>query len=100
MPNELLKPESYVENQVVRWCVEQGIMTFKFTPAGRRGWPDRQFICEGKVAFIEFKARGERPRPLQEHCLRLLREANIPAIWTDNYEEAIQFLTSTLIPIK
>jgi hypothetical protein len=86
------RSESVVEGQVVKWCVEQGIICFKFTPQGRRGWPDRQFICEGRVAFIEFKAVGDKPRPLQAHCLRLLNDAGIPAIWSDNFEESIKFL--------
>ena len=91
MPSRLL--ESVVEKKVCAWAVEQGIMTFKFTPAGRRGWPDRQFIFDGRCAFIEFKAEGETIRPLQLHCLELLHDAGIPAIWTSKYEESIEFLT-------
>jgi hypothetical protein len=91
------KLESYVEHKVSAWCVEHGILTLKFTPDGQRGWPDRIFIRDGRVAFIEFKADGEEPRPLQMHRMQMLRDANIPVIWTNHFEEAIKFLHGTLI---
>ena len=100
MPSTVLrKAEADVENRVCKWAVEQGIMTFKFTPAGRRGWPDRMFLCEGRVAFIEFKAERERPKGLQLHCIELLNDAKVPAIYTSRYDEAINFLCKHFGPI-
>jgi hypothetical protein len=90
------KLESFVEAKVAVWCVERGIITLKFTPDGQRGWPDRIFIRDGRVAFIEFKADGEQPRPLQMHRMQLLNDANIPVIWTNSFEEAIKFLEKEL----
>jgi hypothetical protein len=84
--------ESVVEKKVSGWAVEQGILTFKFTPQGQRGWPDRMFIYEGRCAFVEFKAEGEPLRPLQAHRIQLLNDASIPTIWTSRYEESIEFL--------
>ena len=88
--------EATLEKRVTQWCVEQGVMTFKFTPAGRRGWPDRQFIFQGRVCFIEFKAVKERPKALQLHCIELLNDAGIPAIYTSSYAESIEFLCQAL----
>lgn len=87
--------ESVVEKKVCVWAVEQGILTFKFTPVGQRGWPDRQFIYRGKCAFIEFKAEGEPLPPLQAYRLELLHDQKIPAIWTSRYDEALEFLCKT-----
>lgn len=87
--------ESFIEEKVCVWAVEQGILTFKFTPIGQRGWPDRMFIYNGRCAFIEFKAEGETIRPLQLHCIELLHDAGIPAIWTSKYAESVEFLWKT-----
>ena len=87
--------ESVVEKKVCVWAVEQGIMTFKFTPTGQRGWPDRMFIYRGRCAFIEFKAEGEPLPPLQAHRLELLHDQGIPAIWTSKYAESVEFLWKT-----
>jgi hypothetical protein len=89
--------ESVLEARVVFWALGEGMLTFKFTPQGQRGWPDRLFIHNGLCAFVEMKAVQDKPRKLQEFNISILNEHGTPAIWTDNYEEAIKFLTSTLI---
>jgi len=47
----------------------------KMNGQGRNGWPDQQyFIPGGAPLFIEFKAEGEAPGPLQRHIHKLLKE--------------------------
>lgn len=46
----------------------------KFTSPGFDGVPDRLALLPGgRMAFVEVKAPGEKPRPLQEARHRLLR---------------------------
>ena len=57
MPTPL---ESAIEGTVVRWGKANGIRTLKIRDA--RGWPDRLFLCDGRVLFIEFKRPGSGGR--------------------------------------
>ena len=51
-----------------------GGLALKFTSPGFDGVPDRLALLPGgKMAFVEVKAPGERPRPLQFSRHRLLR---------------------------
>lgn len=49
-------------------------LAVKFTSPGFDGVPDRlALLPDGKMAFVEVKAPGEKPRPLQLSRHRLLR---------------------------
>ena len=51
-----------------------GGLAVKFTSPGFDGVPDRLALLPGgKIAFVEVKAPGEKPRPLQLSRHRLLR---------------------------
>lgn len=51
-----------------------GGVAVKFTSPGFDGMPDRLALLPGgRMAFVEVKAPGEKPRPLQEARHRMLR---------------------------
>ena len=51
-----------------------GGLVLKFASPGFDGVPDRlALLPDGKMAFVEVKAPGEKPRPLQLSRHRLLR---------------------------
>ena len=51
-----------------------GGVAVKFTSPGFDGVPDRIVLLHGgKIGFVEVKAPGEKPRPLQEARHRLFR---------------------------
>ena len=51
-----------------------GGLAVKFTSPGFDGVPDRlALLPDGKMAFVEVKVPGEKPRPLQLSRHRLLR---------------------------
>lgn len=51
-----------------------GGLAVKFASPGFDGVPDRlALLPDGKMAFVEVKAPGEKPRPLQLSRHRLLR---------------------------
>ena len=76
--------ESSVEAAIVRYAGERGILTRKFASPARRGVPDRIFVRDGVVLFLEVKRPGEEPTPLQEHELGLLRQHGANAEWCDS----------------
>ncbi len=52
-----------------------GGLALKFTSPGFDGVPDRLALLPGgRMAFVEVKAPGEKPRPLQLARHRLLRQ--------------------------
>lgn len=58
--------EREVEQALVRQVRKHGGIAPKLTSPANAGMPDRLIILpQGKVCFIEVKAPGKKPRPLQ-----------------------------------
>jgi len=91
--------ERKVDDKIVKWFKQTfpyptGVC-IKLSTAGAHGtvgWPDRLFIAKGKVAFLETKATGNEPTPLQHEKLAALRRAGMQATWTDDPAKGIAFL--------
>jgi len=68
--------ESHVEKLFVKAVKQAGGIAPKFTSPGMAGMPDRLVILPGRpTAYVELKAPGENPRPIQlrrHHQLRAL----------------------------
>ena len=66
--------EKTIEQKFVAAVKTAGGLALKFTSPGFDGVPDRLALLPGgKMAFVEVKAPGEKPRPLQLARHRLLR---------------------------
>lgn len=66
--------EKTIEQKFVMEVKRVGGLALKFTSPGFDGVPDRIVLFPGgKMAFVEVKAPGEKPRPLQLARHRLLR---------------------------
>ena len=66
--------EKQIENQLVSQVKKIGGIAPKFVSPGFAGMPDRLvLIPDGHIAFVELKAPGKKPRPLQLARHRLLR---------------------------
>ena len=62
--------ESTTEETTTNFALDHGVPSEKF---GQHGYPDRIFfIPGGRPLLIEFKSRGKKPRPLQEHRINTL----------------------------
>ena len=67
--------EKSIEEKLVEAVKAAGGVCWKFTSLGTAGVPDRIVLMpHGKIAFVEVKATGEKPRPLQLARHRLLRK--------------------------
>lgn len=72
-------PEAKIQDAVLKYAKSRGLL-YKKNEVGRyfvaSGWPDVEFYPHGgKSFFMEFKAPGARPTPLQEHRISELRGA-------------------------
>ena len=66
--------EKDTEQKLVRKVKEAGGMCLKFISPGYDGMPDRIILMpEGRVSFVEVKAPGKKPRPLQVSRHKMLR---------------------------
>lgn len=58
--------EKYLEQKLVKAAKKVGGLALKFISPGYVGVPDRLLLLPGgRMAFIEVKAPGNKPRPLQ-----------------------------------
>ena len=58
--------EKKFEQKLVKAVRDIGGLALKFVSPGCDGVPDRLIlIAYGKVAFVEVKAKGKKPRPIQ-----------------------------------
>jgi hypothetical protein len=81
--------ESKIESAVCKYASDKGWLTFKFTSPGGKGVPDRIFMNRGLVFFVEFKAPGKKPSPLQENVLNKIRSCKIPVYVIDSIQQGL-----------
>ena len=66
--------EKVIEQKLTQAVKKAGGLAIKFTSPGLSGMPDRLVILpKSHVAFVEVKAPGLKPRPLQARRHELLR---------------------------
>ena len=69
-----MKSEKQIEQSLVKAVKNMGGICPKFVSPGLGGMPDRIVLLPGgHMAFVEVKASGRKPRPLQMARHRLLR---------------------------
>ena len=80
--------ESEIESRLRTEAKRMGGMAVKFTSPGLDGVPDRIVLLPGrKIAFVELKAPGKKPRPLQEKRMRQLECLGFPVYVVDRVEQ-------------
>lgn len=73
--------EKTIESKLVKAVQDLGGMCPKFVSPGTDGMPDRLVLLPGgRLAFVELKAPGKEPRPLQ-----LLRHAQLRRLGFDAF---------------
>ena len=80
--------EKTVEQQLVKAVKQCGGICPKFTSPGYDGMPDRLVLLpHGRMAFVEVKAPGKKPRPLQINRHELLRKLGFKVFILDEPEK-------------
>lgn len=84
-PIIIKKRESSIEADGVAYAVARG---WKHKKIGTNAWPDHLFITKPRrVIWIEFKRRGEAPRPNQAKRLKELRDMGFECHVVDRKEQ-------------
>lgn len=80
--------EKTIEHNLVMEVKRVGGLALKFVSPGFDGVPDRLVLLQGgKMGFVEVKAPGRHPRPLQEARHRLLRHLGFKVYVLDGAEQ-------------
>ena len=84
--------EAWVEGLVRKWAKANGWLVFKFSSLSQRGVPDRLFIKDGLIVFIEFKGPGKKPTPLQAATIAKMKRFGAHVGVFDDPDAAIAWL--------
>lgn len=93
MARRSVKLEKVVEDAVVKWARERGILVTKLNLLGHRSMPDRcLWLPGGRPLLIEFKRLGLLPTKAQQHTIDLLKRLGYDTYSFDNKEAAINII--------
>ena len=80
--------ENEIEAKLVKAVKDVGGVCWKFTSPGTAGVPDRIVLMpQGRIAFVEVKAPGEKPRPLQRLRIKTLQRLGFKAFVLDSPQQ-------------
>lgn len=80
--------EKQIEKKLITEVKKRGGICPKWVSPGFDGVPDRIVLLPGgKCAFVEVKAPGEKPRPLQVARLKLLKRLGFRVYVLDNLNQ-------------
>lgn len=85
--------EKQIESKLVKAVRNVGGMCPKLVSPGTDGMPDRLVLLPGcRIGFVEVKAPGKEPRPLQTQRHRQLRALDFPVFVLDDPEQVPQIV--------
>jgi len=86
--------EIEIEEKACKWAEENGWLVAKLQWLNQTGWPDRTFIKNGIVAWIEFKKPGGVVSKKQKYWHDRMREHGANVITTDDEIVAQAYLAA------
>ena len=84
--------ENEIERQARLEAQNAGWLVRKVMWVGHDGAPDRLFVKEGRVVFIELKRPGGKPRPRQVKEIKMLKAAGCEVHVADNVQVVREIL--------
>lgn len=85
--------EKQIEHALVMAVKAAGGMCPKLVSPGTDGMPDRMILLpKGHIGFVEVKAPGKKPRPLQERRHKQMRELGFKIFILDGREQIPEIL--------
>ena len=78
--------ERTIEHQLKKAVEASGGLCWKLVCPGTSGVPDRICLMDSRAVFIELKAAGKQPRPIQQRRMNQLREQGFTALVVDSVD--------------
>lgn len=89
--------EKQIEQRLVKAVKDRGGLCPKWVSPGWDGVPDRMILFPGgRMAFVEVKRPGEKPRPLQVHRHGQLRALGFTVYVLDNEKQIPEIIREVL----
>ncbi|WP_073006202.1 VRR-NUC domain-containing protein [Clostridium amylolyticum] len=90
--------ESTIEKRLKKEIELIGGKALKFVSPGMSGVPDRIVLLpHGKLIFVELKAPGEKPRPIQNKRIKELRALGFRVEIIDSIEKVLEFMEEVVV---
>ena len=86
--------ESVIEKKVGDYATSKGWLVYKFSSPNTRAVPDKIFMRDGVVFFIEFKAPNKLPTKLQYANHKRITAHGVSVFVIDNIEKGITLVDS------
>ena len=86
--------ESVIEKKVSDYATSKGWLVYKFSSPNTRAVPDKIFMRNGVVFFIEFKAPNKLPTKLQYANHKRITAHGVSVFVIDNIEKGIALVDS------
>ena len=78
--------ERTIEHQLKKAIEASGGLCWKLVCPGTSGVPDRICLMDSRAVFVELKAAGKQPRPIQQRRMNQLREQGFTALVVDSVD--------------
>lgn len=78
--------ERTIEHQLKKAVKASGGLCWKLVCPGTSGVPDRICLMDSRAVFVELKAAGKQPRPIQQRRMNQLREQGFTALVVDSVD--------------
>lgn len=89
--------EKDIEKKIGEFAKQNNCLFYKITSPSKRAVPDRMIITpQGVIGFLEVKAAGKKPTPLQMGEIIKLTKQGCTATWCDNVEDGREFVRKLL----
>ncbi len=85
--------ETRIEQALVTQVRKAGGHALKFVTPGLVGVPDRIILSPGgRILFVEVKAPGKKPRPIQSKRIKQLQELGFTVLTIDSLDQIQEVL--------
>ena len=78
--------ERTIEHQLKKAVEASGGLCWKLVCPGTSGVPDRICLMNSRAVFVELKASGKKPRPIQVRRMNQLRQQGFTALVVDSID--------------
>ena len=78
--------ERTIEHQLKKAVEASGGLCWKLVCPGTTGVPDRICLMRNRAVFVELKAAGKQPRPIQQRRMNQLRQQGFTALVIDSVD--------------
>lgn len=89
--------EHHIEQALKHGVEAAGGICWKLVSPGTTGVPDRICIMSGRIVFVELKAPGRQPRPIQHRRMKQLKDHGMTVLVVDSLagvEEVLDALSA------